>query len=190
VKTTFKFLSVLTLGFIFSAFASANTVWDLTNVTFDDGPVVNHQSTTNAATGSFTIDSSFNIISWNITVTGSNTPADFTFTNADSEVYLSSDHKFILFSDSDFDPLLGLDLVSALPSGSGSPINLQAGSGLTQTGACGSWPNQCTNYHTGSIVDAPTATPEPSTAILCVPAMLGLAFFRRRKMATAQQVIS
>jgi hypothetical protein len=186
VKNISKLSGILTLGFIFSAFASANTVWTLTDVTFDDGPIVNRQVTTNAATGSFTLDSSFDIVSWNITVTGSNAPADFTFNSSDSEASISSDHKFILFTDSSLDPLLGLDFVSAIPSGSGSPINLQAGSGFTQTLACGSYfGGQCTNYNTGSITDGPTVTPEPSSLLFCIPALLGLAFFGRRKAAAS-----
>jgi hypothetical protein len=186
VKNIAKLLVIPTLGLIFSAFASANTVWDLTNVTFDDGPIVNHQATTNAATGSFTLDSNLDIVSWNITVTGTNTAADFTFNSSDSDATLSADHKFILFTDSNLDPLLGLDFATAIPSGSGSPINLQAGSGFTQTLACGNYfGGQCTNYHTGSITDAP-AVPEPSSLLFCVPALAGLAFFRRRKAAANQ----
>jgi len=177
LKNIFRVLAVLTLGFVFSIFASANTIWDV-NVIFRSG------SDANTVTGSFTTDSSFDIFNYDIAVSGTNSAADVTYTDADSNVFLSSSHETIIFYETLLGPGVGLQLGSALPSGSGSPINIVSGSF-----ACGFLGGCATALQSGSITDPPSAVPEPSTAFLCIPAILGLAFFRRRK-AAADQIVS
>ena len=164
----------MTLGVVFSMFASANTIWDVDAI-FGSG------SDANTVTGSFTTDSSFDIFNYDIVVNGTNSWADTSYTDADSSVFLSSSHDTIIFYETIVGPGVELQLQSALPGGAGSPINVESGF------ACGFFGGCTTTLKSGSIIDAPSV-PEPSTVFLCIPAILGLAFFRRRKAAAHQAV--
>jgi hypothetical protein len=176
LKNISRLLAVLTLGFVFSMFASANTIWDVDAI-FGTG------SDANTVTGSFTTDSSFDIVNYDIVVSGTNSWADTTYTDADSNVFLSPSHDTIIFYETIIGPGVELQLQSALPSGSGSPIDVESGFACGFLGGC------TTTLKSGALTDAPSAVPEPSTVILCIPAILVLAFFGRRK-AVAHRAVS
>ena len=172
------------IGLVFAASASADTLWDLENVTFA-GTFIGFPIN-NTATGWFDVNSSGQIDNWQITVTGTNSAADTgssPFDPSDGTVSIVSGtgSKEIKFVDTHNNPILILELASALPSGSGSPINLTNGSEACGSGICTSYASQ------GYIMDPPSAVPEPSSVAFAIPAILGMAFVVRRRMLAAKQ---
>lgn len=74
-----KFLTFAGLAFGLATCASADTTWNLDDVTFSDGAT---------ATGFFTIDSTFDALTnWSVDVTGSSVGADFDYTTGDSNFF-------------------------------------------------------------------------------------------------------
>ncbi len=175
---------LLGIGFLFSAFTWATpvTTWDVV-ANFLDG------RQTDTVTGNFTIDSSFNFISWDITVAG---PDANSYKNGDGNSdtpILSDNNHYLVFEDSQFGPGVALFLNTALPSGSGSPITLGAGTSQFDANVCSFF---CFNggdtFVSGTLTDAPPApTPEPASVAFCLPAIIGMALLvRRRKLASNQ----
>jgi len=175
LKNSLALLVTVGAGLICSTNARANTIWDVT-ATLTDGAFG-----TDTISGSFTVDSLFDVVAWNITVAG---PDAISYKTTDgSTATISDGNREITFEDSFLGPGVGLFLASALPSGSGSAIKLQAGSFPDSTNVCSFL---CLNggdtFVSGSITDPP-AVPEPASVALVVPAILGVAFlFRRRKV--------
>ena len=140
-------------------------------------------SDANTVTGSFTTDSSFDIFNYDIAVTGTSSAADVAYTDADSNVFLSSSHDAIVFYETFLGPGVALQLGSPLPSGGGSPINVVSGVSRVVFSAAARQTLQSGRNHRSAF-----SVPEPSTVFLCIPAILGSAFFRRRKAAAGQAV--
>jgi hypothetical protein len=182
LRISSKLIALLGTAVLFSAIASADTVWTLDDVTFEYTTFWGQQLT-NQATGSFSVGPGLVIDNWNIQVTGY-LPADGTYNKSDSLATVLDNGTFLLFTNFQGLTLLGLDLASALNSGH-TTINLVPGS-IWQgnaTAACGVGIPPCTFYNSGSIVDPPAPTPEPSSVALSVPAFLGVAMvLRRRKL--------
>ena len=185
MKITSKLLALLSVVFLFSAIASADTLWTLDNVTFQYTTLFGQQLD-NQATGSFSIGSGLVVDNWDITVTGYQ-PADGIYNNADSLATVLDNGTYVLFTNFQGLTLLGLDLAAPLNSGH-TTINLVPGSILQfdATAACGIGIPPCTFYNTGSLVDgpAPSPVPEPSSAALSLPAILGASMVLRRKVFT------
>src|SRR6185295_12922028 len=77
LKKIAKLLALTGLIAGFTTCASADVIWTLNNVTFN-----RPGQGTNAANGSFTVDSLLNVVDWDIIVTGTNTPANAEYTPA------------------------------------------------------------------------------------------------------------
>jgi len=183
VKPFLKTFIILGMAFAFSMHLSADTVWDL-SATFQDF----FGADTATATGTFTLDPSFDFVSYDITVTGGFPGIAGNYNSSGgSDAFISPSHDSIDFQGDSFPfQFLGLNLQSPVTSAGGT-INLNTGFIPTGSIACSTALGPCESLVKGSITDAPSATPEPSTILLCVPALLGIALFRRRK-ATANQL--
>jgi len=183
VKTLVKTLVVLSMAFAFSMHLSADAVWDL-SATFQDffgGDIA-------TASGTFTLDPSFNFVSYDVTVTGGFPGIAGTYTNPNDDAFISPSLNFVEFQNDNFPfQLLGLDLQS--PVSSGGTINLKQGFIPTASLACSTAIGPCETLVSGKITDSPSAAPEPSTLLLCVPALVGIALFRRKKASAAQPAI-
>jgi hypothetical protein len=77
VKTAMKFLALAVLFVGFATCASADTVWNV-DATFS------YNSVSNSATGTFQLDPSLNLVTWDITVAGSDTQSNNLYTPGDS----------------------------------------------------------------------------------------------------------
>ena len=100
--------------------ASADTVWDV-NATFS------YDGLTNNASGSFTLDSSLDLVTWNLMVDGTNTPADNDYTTGDS-IAIYPDQTHLDFYDGGTNQYIDLYFASPL-STAGGTINLLYGDG-------------------------------------------------------------
>ena len=76
-KKITKVLAIAALAAGFAAYGSADTIWDL-DATFG------YDSLTNTATGTFELNSSLDLVTYDITVSGTNTPADNVYTPGNS----------------------------------------------------------------------------------------------------------
>jgi hypothetical protein len=157
----------------FATFASADTIWNL-DATFS------YNSLANTATGTFQLDPSLNLVTWDITVAGSNTPADDVYTPGDS-IAIFPDLTHLDFYDAGTNQYIDLYLQSPLTSGGGS-IPLLFGNGgadSNSTIVCAG----CGTLVSGAV--GTTVTPEPaSIGLLSGVGILGLALLRRKYMLT------
>ncbi len=157
--------------------ASADTVWDV-NATFS------YDGLTNNASGSFTLDSSLDLVTWNLMVDGTNTPADNDYTTGDS-IAIYPDQTHLDFYDGGTNQYIDLYFASPL-STAGGTINLLYGDGgesSDSTIVC----DGCGTLVSGN-VSTLSAVPEPSSIAVCLAGMLALILFSRRRIRVNQPV--
>ena len=172
MKNFVKFIACAVFALSFAALASADTIWNV-NATFA------YNNLTNAATGSFTLDPSLNLVSWNIAVAGTNAAADNTYNSGDS-IAIFPDLTDLDFYDGSTNQYIDLYLASPL-SNAGGTINLLYGDGGLSNNAtivC----DGCGTLISGSVSTTSAAVPEPSSiALLAMTGLAGIPLRRRKK---------
>lgn len=173
MKNILKLLTLTGLVAGFTSFASADTTWNV-DATFS------YNSLGNVATGSFTLDSSLNLTSWDVTVSGTNVAADNVYNPGDS-IPIFPDLTHLDFYDGTTNQYIDLYFQSALNSGPGI-INLLYGDGGQSNNAtivCAG----CGTLDEGFVSTGPV--PEPTSIYLlgCGAGMLGLGLLRRKFFA-------
>jgi len=167
-----KLLAIVGVVAGFATYASADTIWNL-DATFS------YNSLANTATGTFQLDPSLNLLSWDITVAGSNTPADDIYTPGDS-ISVFPDLTHLDFYDGSTNQYINLYLQSPLTNAGGT-IDLLYGDGgasNNSTIVCAG----CGTLVSGTV--SSVATPEPaSIGFLSGAGILGIAFLRRKRMS-------
>jgi hypothetical protein len=168
-------VKLLAAAFLFAGFAvcaSADTTW-VVDATF----TYPSNGNTNTATGTFTLDPSLNIVTWNIAVAGSNTLADNTYTPGDSFLVLTTfDTTHIDFYDVTTNQYINLYLASPV-SNAGGTINLLAGDSAADknsTVVC----NGCGVLDEGTI----STTPEPLSLLLFGTGLVAIMGIARRRL--------
>lgn len=160
----------------FATYASADTTWTL-DATFT------YDGMTNTATGTFTVNSGLSAItSWDITVTGTNTPADDTYTSAPPDIVEFPDTTHVDFYDANTNQYIDLYLASPL-SNAGGTINLLAGDNGETTNStivCGS---DCGVLDEGTL----SAAPEPLSLLLFGTGLVAIMGMVRRKVSNSKQ---
>jgi hypothetical protein len=166
-------LAPAALALVFSAHSWANVVWNV-NATFA------YNNTSNQATGSFTLDPSLNLVTWDITVTGTHTQADVEYKPSDS-ISIFPNKTHLDFYDSSTGQYLDLYFSSPLTTSGGS-ITLLAGDNGADSNSTVACPG-CATLVSGSVGTngAQAVSPEPSSIALCLVGALGIAFTRFRK---------
>jgi len=171
LKNFLKFIACAAFALSLPALVSADTVWNV-DATFG------YNNLTNAATGSFTLDPSLNLLSWNITVGGSNSAADNMYNSGDS-IAIFPDLTHLDSYDGSTNQYIDLYLASPLSSAGGT-INLLYGDGGLSNNAtivC----DGCGTLISGS-VSTTAAVPEPSSiALLAMTGLAGIPLRRRKK---------
>jgi hypothetical protein len=173
MKMFLRIFAVASFAAALAGSASASTVWDL-DATFS------YNQTANTATGTITLDSSLHLVSWDITVTGTNTAADNVYTSADSFA-IFPDLTHLDFYDSSTNQYINLYLASPFTN-SGGDITLLAGNNgqnSNSTVVCAG----CGVLVSGQLSDPPAATPEPSSVALFATGagILGIAVMMRKR---------
>lgn len=165
-----RLLAVAGFVAICGSYASADTIWNL-DATFS------YNSLTNTATGTFQLDPSLNLVTWDITVAGSNAAADNTYTPGDS-IAVFPDLTHLDFYDGTTNQYIDLFLQSPLTNAGGN-ISLLFGDGgadSNSTIVCAG----CGTLVSGTV--GATETPEPSSiGILSGAGILGLALLHRKR---------
>jgi hypothetical protein len=155
-----------------ATFLAADTIWDV-NATFD------YDGLSNTETGTFELSPTLSLVTWDITVTGTNAAADNEYTPADSiAIYPDSTH--LDFYDGATNQYANLYFASPLTNAGGSISLLYGDGGQTDnsTIVC----NGCGTLVSGSV--STTATPEPSSiGVLTGAGILGLALLFRKRAA-------
>ena len=171
---TKKITRILTLAGLaagFAAFASADTIWNL-DATFI------YNTFSNTATGTFELDPSLNLVTYDITVDGTNALADNEYTPGDS-FPIFPDLTHLDFYDGTTNQYINLLFQTPL-SNAGGTINLlygDAGATNNSTVVCAG----CGTLVSGTVMGA-TATPEPtSIGLLSGAGILGVALLRRKR---------
>ena len=160
-----------------SVSASADTIWTL-DATFAYNDLTNH------ATGQFTLDSLLNLLSWNITVDGTNTQANDTYTGPGGDsIPVFPDLTHLDFYDTVTNQYINLYLNAAL-SNTGGVIDLLHGDPSDFNNAiivC----DGCGTLVQGTVTGAPAGAevPEPRLGVFLAMSLVGLAAFARRKLA-------
>ena len=170
------FLRALGFVFLVSAFAGsawANTVWNL-NADFT------YNSTANTATGTITLDPSLNVVTWDITVDGTNVPADNVYTPGDSFA-IFPDLTHLDFYDGATGQYIDLYLSSPFSDAGGTIALLPGDDGESNnsTIVCAG----CGVLGSGNVM-ASSATPEPASVDLLGTAvgLLAIVAMRRREI--------
>jgi PEP-CTERM motif len=171
VRSANRLLFVAGLLTAFASHLPADTVWNV-NATFS------YNALGNTATGTFELDPSLNMVTWNTTVSGTNAAADNVYTPGDSiSVYPDSTH--IDFYDGTTNQYIDLYLQTGVTNAGGT-INLLYGDG----GASSNSTIVCAGC--GTLVQGTVSTssvPEPSSLALVGGAIAAIGFARRRKRA-------
>jgi hypothetical protein len=156
--------------------ASANTIWNFNNVTFDRPGYG-----TNTVTGSFELNTGpSGLVTWDITVSGTNTQANHHYLFGvpfETSSFSSSSHFYVANFNLNPNVFLILDFVTGLTDAGGT-VNLSSNS-LVCPG-CGTLVSG--SVTTLSVGSTATAVPEPATLVLCgIGAMLVASRLRRRQ---------
>jgi hypothetical protein len=169
MKKITTMLALAGLAAILATYAAADTIWDV-DATF------NYDGLTNTETGTFELGPSLNLVTWDITVTGTNVAADNVYDPGDS-IDVFPDLTHLDFYDASTNQYANLYLQSPLTT-SGGAIQLLYGDGGQTDNAtivCAG----CGTLVSGSI--SAVATPEPSSIDLFIGAgIFGVAVLRKR----------
>src|ERR1700761_7176545 len=112
MKTLIRLFALAGLVAGFTSYAAADTVWNL-DATF------NYNTLANTATGTFEIDPSNDVVTWDITVGGTNVAADNVYTPGDS-IDIFPDLTHLDFYDRTTGQYIDLYLQSPLTSAGGT----------------------------------------------------------------------
>jgi hypothetical protein len=178
VKKTSKLLAFAALLVGFATCASADTTWNLNNVNFVLNDYLGNPRFDNAATGFFVVDGTgLSLSDWDITITGSNTQANYEYKPSTSGSVFDPTSFVDFFSLPFTGPYINMGL--ALPLSNGSPINLVNSPGDACPG--------CTLLISGYITTTENPIPEPSSMVLLVTvaAILGTTIIRRKRVQTS-----
>jgi hypothetical protein len=171
MKTISKILTLAGLAAGFAALASADTIWNL-DATFS------YNSVSNTAMGTFELDPSLNLVTYDITVAGTNALADNEYTPGDS-FPIFPDLTHLDFYDVTTNQYINLLFQTPL-SNAGGTINLLYGDGgatNNSTVVCAG----CGTLVSGTVSTA--ATPEPtSIGLVSAAGILGVALLRRKQV--------
>jgi hypothetical protein len=171
--------SILLVTGLMTAFAGylpANTVWNV-------GATFSYNSLGNVATGSFQLNPSLALVTWHITVGGTNAAADNVYTPGDS-IAIFPDSTHLDFYDGSTNQYIDLYLQTGL-SNAGGTINLLHGDG----GATDNSTIVCAGCGTLNYGIVSThAVPEPSPVLLVGSggAILALGLLGRRRRLQAR----
>ena len=169
LKKSSQLLCLLALMFGLSLAASADTIWNI-------DATLQYNNTTNLITGSFTLNPSLNVVTYNIAVTGTNTQANKVYTPANSFPVNPTPTNFPFFSPATSQFLI-LYLVHPVTNAGGTiPLSVgSAGLSANSTIACPG----CSTLVSGTVSALPI--PEPSSLALLGSGVLGVATLLRRK---------
>lgn len=173
MKNSIKLLYCLVLVFGLSAAAAADTIWNI-------DATLQYNSYNNLATGSFTLDPSLNIVTYNIVVSGTNTQANGTFTPSNSFPVNPNPTNFP-FININTNPNRFLVLFLKRPvTNAGGTIPLLLGTGglsVNSTIACPGCATLMSGYITTNSI------PEPGSLALLGSGILAVAGLLRRRVA-------
>ena len=173
MKNSTKLLCCFVLVFGLSAAASADMIWNI-------DATLQYNSFNNTVTGSFTLDPSLNIVTYNIIVSGTNTQANGVFTPSNSFPVNPNPTTFP-FINVNSTPNRFLVLFLKRPvSNAGGSIPLLFGSGgltVNSTIACPG----CATLVSGYVTTNPI--PEPGSLALLGSGILAVAGLMRRRQA-------
>jgi hypothetical protein len=159
--------------------ANADTMWNV-DATF----TYPSNKTTNLLTGTIELDPSFNIVTYDLTVTGNNTQADDTYTPGDSFRTLPEDTTHFDFYDPGTNQYITLYLNSPVTNSGGS-IELLAGNDGANSNSTVVCPG-CGVLDSGTMsTTAPVPEPFSLALLATVVGMVGIAGLRRRKAAAS-----
>jgi hypothetical protein len=166
----------------FATFAAADTIWNV-NASFS------YNDTANTATGTFELDPSLNLVTWDVTVAGTNTLADNVYIPGDS-IAIFPDLTHLDFYDGSTNQYIDLYLASPLTNAGGT-INLLYGDGgasNNSTVVCAG----CGTLDSGTVSTVSATVPEPSSTSLLasVVGFLGLLFFLTTRSGRSSQLRS
>jgi len=176
-STVMKFVALAVLFAGFATYASADSIWTI-NASF----VYPSNGNTNTETGTFRLDPSLNLVTWDITVSGTNTLADNVYTPGDSFRTLPEDPTHLDLYDGGSGTYIDLYFAAPLTNAGGT-ITLLAGNNganFDSTIVC----DGCGVLDTTEIntVIGSTVVPEPSGLMLLGSGFVGLLGVVRRKL--------
>jgi hypothetical protein len=168
-----KALTLAGLAAGLATIASADTVW------YVDG-TFSYDGLANSVSGMFTLDPTLALLTYDITVDGSNLVADNRYTPGDS-IAIYPDQTHLDFYDGGTNQYLDLYLAGPL-SNAGGTISLLAGDAGADSNSSIACPG-CSVLVSGTLsTTPPSAAPEPASIGLASGlGILGLAAWRRKK---------
>jgi hypothetical protein len=168
-----KVLTLAGLAAGFAALASADTIW------YVDGSF-DYDGLTNSVSGTFALDPTLALLTYDVTVDGSNLVADNEYTPGNS-IAIHPDQTHLDFYDGSTNQYLDLYFASPL-SNAGGTISLLAGDDGADSSSTIACPG-CSVLVSGTVsTTAPSPAPEPaSIGLASGVGVLGLAAWRRKK---------
>jgi len=184
MKSITKLLTIAGLAIAFASCASADITWTFNTTTFCLHCGYSNELDNDIATGSFftTDDTGANLISWDITVEGTNNGvngADNEYTPGDSFRTFPMDANHIDLWDGSSSQYIDLFFDSPGITSAGGTVNLlqgDLGADSDSTIVC----NGCGTLVSGSVFGAGAAVPEPRFGAIAMIGLAGLAFVAKQ----------